>query len=469
MLSSRSFLRRGLILAMTVVAIVGAGAGTARSSAASAALAAKPDFELTTNRGCGRAKAIFEEGEGIEVTLKFNRKMNHGNDMAGLSVCVPGTKDYIVLERYIHLDVNPTITFRYTPPISTIGVYWLRLDVTGTAAILGMLYCDFTVLPKVRCLMKTERGCGKEAAYFAGERMKFEGYAAHDADKLELMIPDRPGGQAKVVYTWPNVKVSTQPTVYRDTPSSPGAYPAITRVWFRDAYYDVPCEFTVKASGVPQVTTLSASDITPSAAVLESVVDAGGKETEAYFTCVDYPSSPNYFGVTPVTKVPATATGKKVKITLTGLKPATTYNYRADARNSAGKTEGGKKSFTTTSIKAGTASWVSLVPAAALPVAVTNAATNIGATSADLNSYIDPKGGNSEICFSCCAKTSADPGYFPTTSWSRVTTTGPSLHGLVITGLKPGTQYSFAVRVRNSKGETTGKCLTFQTGHEKIK
>ena len=380
MLSSRSFLRWGLVLMMTVVVIVGAGTGVARPSDASATLAAKPDFELTTNKGCGRAKAIFEEGEGIEVTLKFNRKMNHGNDMASLSVCVPGTKDYVVLERYIHLDVNPTITFRYTPPISTIGTYWLRLDVTGSAGLLGMLYCDFAVLPKVRCLMKTERGCGKEAAYFAGERMKFEGYAAHDADKIELMIPDRPGGQAKVVYTWPNVKVSTQPTAYRDTPASPGTYQAKTRVSFRDAYYDVPCEFTVKASGAPQVTTHSASDITPSSAVLESVVDAGGKETEAYFTCVDYPSSPNYFGVTPVTKVPATATGKKVKITLTGLKPATTYNYRADARNSAGKTEGAKKSFTTTSIKAGTASWVSLVPATALPVAVTNAATNVGAT-----------------------------------------------------------------------------------------
>jgi len=75
-----------------------------------------PDFELSTQKGCGRTKAVFEEGEWIEVKIKFNRKMNHDKDMAGLAVCVPGTTNYVVLERYVHLDNDPTITYRYMPP-----------------------------------------------------------------------------------------------------------------------------------------------------------------------------------------------------------------------------------------------------------------------------------------------------------------------------------------------------------------
>ncbi len=101
------------------------------------------------------------------------------------------------------------------------------------------------------------------------------------------------------------------------------------------------------AMTVPAATTLSATSVTSTSAVLNGTVNANGSSAVASF---DYGLDTTYG--TNVTGSPVTVSGSAdtaVSMSLTGLMPATTYHFRAHAINSGELADGGDQTFTTSS------------------------------------------------------------------------------------------------------------------------
>jgi fibronectin type 3 domain-containing protein len=103
-------------------------------------------------------------------------------------------------------------------------------------------------------------------------------------------------------------------------------------------------------------------------------------------------------------------------------------------------------------------------PTAPPPEAVTEAATSVTATGAQLNGTVDPNG----------AETTVEFEYFPTGNPDQVQTVAASESPLTgdgdqdvsaeVSGLEPGTEYTFRVLAENSAGSDTGSEQTFATG-----
>jgi hypothetical protein len=111
--------------------------------------------------------------------------------------------------------------------------------------------------------------------------------------------------------------------------------------------------------------------------------------------------------------------------------------------NNGGTTYGGDQSFVTT---------------AQAPTAQTQAATLITASSATLNSYVDPAGASTTIYYQ----------YGLTTSYGSTTITGnigtsAGNYGTSISSLSPGTIYHFRIVAYNSGGTTYGGDMSFTT------
>jgi hypothetical protein len=137
------------------------------------------------------------------------------------------------------------------------------------------------------------------------------------------------------------------------------------------------------------------------------------------------------------------------------LRPGTTYNYRVVGESNEGTVKGECRSFTTYEPPA--------TPDTAKPTASTLRAKDVTSTSATLQASVNPNGLDTEVRFSCCARNRNAPDYFPTTP--AVTLRGFTMQTAVIgvMNLKPDTVYRFAVRAKNSRGETVGRCVRFRT------
>ena len=99
------------------------------------------------------------------------------------------------------------------------------------------------------------------------------------------------------------------------------------------------------ATPAPAATSLAATSVTPTTAVLNGTVNAGGATTAVSF---DYGASTAYG--TNVAGTPATVTGgtaTAVSATLTGLMPGATYHFRVNSVSGSGTASGADLSFTT--------------------------------------------------------------------------------------------------------------------------
>ncbi|MBN2198795.1 MAG: fibronectin type III domain-containing protein [Candidatus Aminicenantes bacterium] len=405
------------------------------------------DFLLTTQRGCpGR----FTEGESVELKMTFNRKMDHDKDHALLLIRAPGQDDFVEIGHYIHLDVDPTIIHKYYPVMNTYGKFTARLAVI-LANDVKEVDCDFSVFPKLEYYFKTERGCGLDALYFVGEKVKIVGKASHSAEKVEVWLTEPSSNAPFVVYTWKDVRPSQDLIYYRNI-DLPGSRKMTARIFLPGTSYDVQCEWRADDVRAPEVGTLSSKEIGPTSAVLEASVNSHGLETKVYFIPVENPEQPEYFDVTAPEIVPPSSEFRRVAIKVEGLKAAKKYKYRAVAQNSKGRAEGTVRNFTTTLAK---------------PEAVTMDVSYVTTDSATFRGMVDPMGSATEYCFSCCAASSADADYFSSTPWTPL----PKLEKLIVIvkvlNLRPGQAYSFAVRARNAQGQSNGKCVSFKTGHTK--
>jgi hypothetical protein len=204
-----------------------------------------------------------------------------------------------------------------------------------------------------------------------------------------------------------------------------------------------PMTFTTLAAA-PTVVTQAATGVIGTGATLNGTVNANGASTTVTF---EYGTTTAY-GST-INGVPGTVTGTTTTpctTTLSGLAVNTLYHFRIKGVNSVGTSTGLDMTFTTNAVP---------------PVVVTNAASLVTQTTAQLNGTITANNSPTTISFQYGLTTT----YGSTVAGVPVSVTGmtatPSIGA--ITGLTPSTLYHFRCVATNSGGTTNGSDLSFTT------
>ena len=135
-------------------------------------------------------------------------------------------------------------------------------------------------------------------------------------------------------------------------------------------------------------------------------------------------------------------------MTVEGLTPATLYHYRIVAVNAEGEDAGVDRTFTTEP---------------APPSAITEPATEVGHTTAELKSQVYPDGLSTEYYFEYGKAGGFEHSTSPIVAGSDETWHWESA---AISGLVSGTAYQFRVVAHNADGTAPGETLTFMTKYE---
>ncbi|MBN2592255.1 MAG: hypothetical protein JXA81_02020 [Sedimentisphaerales bacterium] len=195
----------------------------------------------------------------------------------------------------------------------------------------------------------------------------------------------------------------------------------------------------------PTVVTQSATDIGQTSATLHgSINNDGGETCETRFAY--RPEGTGSWSDTGWNS--GYSTGQSFDAQINDLTPGTTYEFRAEARNSTGTDSGSTLEFTTEQ------------PDIEFPTVTTLGATDIGQTFATLNGRIDNDGG--ESCDTQFRIVDIRTGSMSDTGWNSGYSTGQSFD-TQISGLTPDTFYDVLAMARNSKGEVEGFIVTFTT------
>ena len=195
----------------------------------------------------------------------------------------------------------------------------------------------------------------------------------------------------------------------------------------------------------PTVVTTAASSITTAGATLNGTVNANGSSSTVTF---EYGPTITYGSTVTATQSPVGgSTVTPVSAPITGLAPNTQYHFRVKGVNAGGTSNGNDMTFTT---------------AAAPPIVVTNAATNIGTTTATLNGTVTAQNASTTVTFQWGLSPSF--GNVATATPSPVTGNTATAVSANITGLTPNTLYYFRCVGVNAGGTTNGTTLSFLAG-----
>jgi uncharacterized repeat protein (TIGR03803 family) len=210
-------------------------------------------------------------------------------------------------------------------------------------------------------------------------------------------------------------------------------------------------DLTITAA--PNVTTLAASDIGPSSAVLNGFVDPGGADSTAWF---QWGITTNYGNLTAATLISTNSSLSSsnsifdgpddsfVTNLISGLAAGVTYHYQLVASNSAGSATGADMTFVT------------------LQSAITLPASGVESGSATLNGYVSADGFSSWAYFEY--GTSTNYGMATAPVFVSGTNTSAVFSSAAVAGLLPGTLYHFQLVATNSTGAAAGGDVTFTTG-----
>jgi hypothetical protein len=214
--------------------------------------------------------------------------------------------------------------------------------------------------------------------------------------------------------------------------------------------------FTTPAA-LPTLSTLGASNLAASSAVLRAYVTPGGAATTLWFRYATV--SPGACNDTFGTRYGGMSIGSDIYpstwgLTTPGLSPATTYYYCAIAQNSVGTAFGAVVSFTTLPLP---------------PTTTTTAASLVTSSSATVNGTANPNSGAATGWFRYAT---SSPGSCNDAFGTRAPATGGSSLGsgttavaysLGLTGLAPGTTYYYCAIASSTGGTSFGSVLSFTT------
>jgi hypothetical protein len=96
--------------------------------------------------------------------------------------------------------------------------------------------------------------------------------------------------------------------------------------------------------GLPQISTLSATDVSPNSATLNGTVNPNGWPTTAWF---QWGNTTSYGNLTAATALGSGTTALPLSVPLAGLTPSVTYHFCVAATNDNGLVYGSDQSFTT--------------------------------------------------------------------------------------------------------------------------
>jgi len=208
--------------------------------------------------------------------------------------------------------------------------------------------------------------------------------------------------------------------------------------------YGADMSFTTSGSA-PTATTSAATAVSTSGATLNGTVNANSDSTTVTF---EYGLNTSYGSTIIAAQSPVTGNSDTaVSAVLTGLTSSTTYHFRVVAQNSSGTTYGADMSFFTGSSG---------------PTAVTQAASNIGATSATLNGTVNANNNQTTVTFEFGLSTSYTRTF--TANQSPVTGSTNTAVSKNLTSLVPNTTYHYRVVAENTNGTVYGADMTFTTG-----
>lgn len=206
---------------------------------------------------------------------------------------------------------------------------------------------------------------------------------------------------------------------------------------------------TINSGSTPIATTLAATSITPTSAILNGAVIPNGLQAQSWFEFgTDSPLT--IYATFPKQDAGNGLTKQAVSMTWNGLAAGTTYYYRFRAENRQGDSKGLIESFTTSS-------------PGSPPTVATLSATSVGATGATLNGNVTPNG----LATTAWFELGTDPtltSFFNTPSQPVGSGTTSQSVNAALTGLATGTTYYYRVAASNSSGTSKGSILSLLPG-----